>query len=172
MSAKAKEIEVVERILSRPAEDWPAETTDADVAASIVSAIRTIWDSECRDLEAPLHVGLAFKTPWSSTVRYVQYMDDSFVWIVDATSRHGWLSSLGSDMWDYRIDANPHQKTRDKMKINDEGLKEGAKLAFRQGAMTFEVVAVAPKCALLRDLETKMLYSDSNDELVKHYRPV
>lgn len=151
--------------------DWDDDSTSLHVAQAIVAAVRAHDASTLKEAAPPIRPGLAFKTPFNSSVHHVRWLGGDVFWIVTATSRYGWLGEVDATMWQTITEAKVQAKTIEKMSVNEEGLKAGMKLKWKQGQVTFEVLAVAPKSALMRS-NTGKLYVEPNDALIAHYRPV
>lgn len=152
--------------------DWDDNTTSLNVAQAIVAAVRAHDADQLEEGAPPIRAGLAFKVPWSSSVHHVRWVgDDGQFWIVTPTTRHGWLGDVNAEMWRYIREAKIQAKTAEKLTVNEEGLKVGMRLKWKQGQVTFEVLAVAPRCALLLS-NTGIHYVEPNDALITHYRPI
>lgn len=151
--------------------EWDETSTSMHVAQAIVAAVRAHDLASLKEAAPPIRPGLAFKTPFSSSVHHVRWFEDGLFWIVTASSRYGWLGEVNASMWETISEAKIQAKTAEKMSVNDEGLKAGMRLKWKQGQVSFEVLAVSPKAALMRSTEGK-LYVEPNDALMASYRPI
>lgn len=127
--------------------------------------------------------GMLLKTVVTNKAYRVVWICGEEAWIVSEMGGYGWLGWLGSEFWTRCEEYRPKRRVvidgKGKMvEMTDEEIAEawdnpnhkvGDKVSLRQRIATFEVVAVGPQCALLRDLKTGVLQVDSNRNLEQYY---
>ncbi len=131
-----------------------------------------------------LREGMLIKAPTTNKVYRVAYLRDNVVWAIGETGGYGWLGPAEQYFWqtceEYRPRKRAEVNGKGKMvEMTDEMIAEawansdwtvGDQVSQRQRQFLYEVVAVGPSAALLRNLKTGQLVSDSNHNLEKYYR--
>ena len=128
--------------------------------------------------------GMLLKTVVANKAYRVAWVEGDDFWVVPEAGGNGWLGHMSEDFWSYCEEYRPKRRVvidgKGKMvEMTDEEIakawdnpdhKVGDTFSLRQRTATFEVVAVGPQCALLRDLKTGVLQVDSNRNLKQYYR--
>jgi hypothetical protein len=157
-----------------------------EIATEIVDEYHAILLGAVKKPATPLRLGMLIKSPYDSKVRRVAWLDDQAgkVWIVHETSSYGWLGPLFPPTWEYCEEYRPKKRvevdgkgkmlemTDDEIDVawSNPDWSVGDKVSQSQRAHTFEVIAVAPACVLMRDTVSGILNVDSNKNLIHFYR--
>ena len=152
-----------------------------EIAVEIVDGY---WDAITpRSPALPLREGMLLKTIIANKAYRVAWLQDDALWVVPEAGGNGWLGSLDSEFWSHCEEYRPKRRIqvdgKGKMaEMTDEEIAEawdnpdwkvGDKASLVQRVATFEVIAVGPQCALMRDLKTGVLQVDSNRNLGQYY---
>lgn len=155
-----------------------------DIAKDIVEGYLEALVSKIKKPAQPVRLGVLIKMPLDAKVRRVQWMDGDLLWVVTDNASYGWLGPVSDEFWKYCEEYRPKKRVKvdgkDKLvEMTDEEIAEawdnpdwqvGVKLSQNQRQHSFEIIAVGPSCALLRNVKTGTLVSDSNTNLARYYR--
>lgn len=134
-----------------------------------------------------LREGMLIKSILSAKVHRVAWIGGEVlrsVWVVPESGGYGWLGPYNHTIWQFSEEYRPKRRVevdgKGKMlEMTDEQIAEawdnadwkvGDLLSQHQREFKFEVIAVGPTCALLRNTESNVLTADSNGNLKKYYR--
>lgn len=161
-STKKQEEEVAKLLDSDATEGKPLP----EVAKSIVSGYHALLKSELKRPVLAPHVGMAFKHPSISGVWHVAWSDGPKLWLVSATSRFGWFADESDVFWQYAEESTAKSGAPN----NNPDWSTGDRVSQSQRQSTFEVLATGDKCVLMRNVSTKLLAVESNDNMERYYR--
>lgn len=179
MPTKAKQIEAVAKFLDSERNEGRSLK---EIATEIVNGYLEAITPPPPGIN--LREGMLIKTAVAGRVYRIAWMDDPLVWIVGETASYGWLGRTSDDLWAHSEEFRPKKRVqvdgKNKMvEMSDEDIEEdwsnpdfkpGDRLSQHQREFKFEVIATGPTCALLRNLSTDALVSDSTANLKKHYK--
>lgn len=189
LPSKAKQVEAVMKFLDS---DYQEGRSLEEIATAIVEGYHDALVKGLKKPATPVRRGMLFKSPLDSKVRRIAYLNDATgeVWIVADTSSYGWLG-LSPALLEYseeyvpskmvptgEVDAEGKIKKK-RVEMTPEEIEEawsnpdfkvGDQLSQHQREFTFEIIAVAPECALLISLQSGRIYADSNQNLKQYYK--
>lgn len=162
------------RIMSALDSDSMEGRSLEEIANYMVESFYDFMKDQIKTPVSPV-VGLAFKHPALTGIFHVAYMDDEYVWIVNANTRYGGLlAAEDTGWWSYGEESRDVRKDKSKPRPGAGGqnpaYKAGEKYSRSQRAHMYEVVATADKCVLLRNVRSGLLQPEPNDSMEKYYR--
>lgn len=156
-------------------DDRPIE----EIAKQIVEGYHTLLLGKLKSPASPARLGMLFKTPLDGKVRRYVWEGEGKVWIVGETDSYGWLGPLSGPLLEYCEEYRPRRRRDGKMmELTDEQIEEewnnpdwrvGDLLSQHQRQYSFEIIAVSPASALLRDGSGRLTV-DSNSNLKTYYK--
>lgn len=161
--SKAAQIKRVAEFLDDPTND---ERSVEDVAKRIVEGFYDGWGAGVWDALPHPKVGLAYRTPLTSKVYHVCWIGDGKVWLCDSSGGPGWLVKEDDRFWL----TCTLSKSKPLDLTNKDGWKADDRLSTGQRRTNFVAVATNSSGALLRDLDSLSLWSESNSDLKRFYK--
>lgn len=165
--SKSKQIEKVADFLVDPRND---DRTAGELAKIVVDGIYDLWGKTLEEPPLVPHVGMAFKVPFLSSVQFVAWEGEEFgkekLWIVNATSDFGFLTTRSSDLWKL---ASPSKATSGAPGINADGWASGQRVSLSQRKTWLYIMQVGSKAVLMRNEADLSLWAESNANMKKYY---
>jgi len=166
--SRSKQIEAVANFLSDPRND---ERTAEELAKLVVDGVYDLWGKTLEDPPLTPHVGMAFKVPFLSSVQFVGWEGEEHgkekLWIVNATSDFGFLTTRGSDIWKLAV---PSSAKAGAPGTNADGWMPGQRLSLSQGRTHLNILQVSSKGVLMRSESSLSLWAESNANMKKYYK--
>ena len=174
MSAQSE----VDAVLRELTLERPEGASLTDVAEA---AVKAVWDTAKGALKAPpspLTLGIPFKAPWSATTFMpawfsnepydwsLAYPHDYLVWVIDAGASAGMLMPVDWAGWKSNRASAVRPATVEKLKVNEDDWLAGQRVSHGRW-VTYKLLAVAPKCVLVRDEHDGTIFSMDNSFLKK-----
>lgn len=165
--SKAAQVRAVEDFLADPAND---DRTVGELAKIVVDGVYDLWGKTLDEPPLVPHVGMAFKVPFLSSVHFVAWEGEEFgkekLWIVNATSDFGFLTTRSSDLW--RL-ATPSSAKSGSPGSNSEGWEVGQVVSLGQRRLHLDILSVGNKTVLMRSRSDLSLWAESNANMKKYY---
>lgn len=142
------------------------ERTVEQVAKLIVDGFYDGWGMGVSDALPVPSVGNAYRTHLMSKVYHVAWIGDGRVWLIDGSGGTGFLVKEDDKFWM----TCTVSKSKALDLTNKDGWKSGDKISTGQRRNIFSVEAVNSSGALLRDVDSRSLWAETNAGMTKFYK--